>query len=63
MPEQCPTFIDFMCPVCGIITDEIHGYHPMAQGIGVAEVIRRMKESNTKSTQRNLNEKESDNMR
>ena len=41
--EKCPLRIDWMCPVCGIITGEHNGFHPMAQGIGIDKVMKSLK--------------------
>lgn len=50
--DKCPLFIDWMCPVCGIITGEINGYHPKAQGIGIEKVMKRLQENRKQRKER-----------
>ena len=35
IPAECPTIIDYKCPVCGIVTGSQGSIHPNARGIGV----------------------------
>lgn len=46
--EKCPLFIGWMCPVCGIVTGEHRCIHPIAQGIGIDEVMKKLKDNSPK---------------